>query len=118
LVPFRLFSPGRIVLFTTLAVAAYLLVSAGGNVLHSYRLADDEAQLRQEIEQLTQDKGQLEQVRDYLRTDEFVEFMARRTFGLVKPGEKLVVVSAPEPVETPLPDEPGEAWWKRLFGGP
>jgi len=58
-------------------------------------------------------------VRDYLRTDEYVEFMARRVFGLVKPGEVLVIVDAPKaqstsssPQDFPL----GATWWQRLFG--
>ena len=106
----RMLSPGRIVLVATLAVAAYLLFSAGSNVLHSLRLAGEETRLKEEVAQL------LLQVRDYLRTDEYVEFMARRVFGLVKPGEVLVAVDAPPPAAGPEEEAPEGRWWQRLFG--
>jgi cell division protein FtsB len=109
-----LFSPGRLLLLATLAIAGYLLVSAGSNALHTYRLAGDEAELRDEVGALLQEKEQLLQVRDYLRTDEYIEYMARRIFGLVKPGESMVVVEAP--AEAREEDDAGLKWWQRLFG--
>lgn len=112
-----LFSPGRLVLAASLVVVAYLLVSAGGNFLASYRLADDEARLRAEVEHLRLQEQQLMQIREYLRTDEYIEFMARRVFGLVKPGETLVVITST--AEGPPPSEegpPGRPWWERIFG--
>jgi len=115
----RFFSPGRLLLVATLLVAGYLIYSAGGSLLHSYQLQGDEAQLRADIDELQAQHDQLQQVRDYLRTDEYVEFMARRVFGLVKPGEILVIVDAPKhqgasaaPQDFPL----GATWWQRLFG--
>lgn len=114
----RFVSPGRLILLATLVIASHLLISAGGSFMHSFRLAGDEASLRGEVASLSRDKQQLEQVRDYLRSDEYVEFMARRTFGLVKPGEKLVIVDAPKGVvETPA-EPPGNTWWRRLFAIP
>lgn len=112
----RALSPGRILLAGTLVVAVYLLVSAGSSLLHSYRLAGDEARLREDVERLHQQQDELQQIRDYLRTDEYVEFMARRVFGLVKPGETLVVVDAPPPTGA-SPDAASDTqWWERLFG--
>jgi cell division protein FtsB len=115
----RFLSPGRFLLAATLLVAGYLVYSAGGSFLHSYALHGDEAQLRAEIEDLRLQQDQLAQVRDYLRTDEYVEFMARRVFGLVKPGEILVIVDAPK--HNAGESAPEEAdleatWWQRLFG--
>ena len=115
----RVFSPGRILLAATLIVAAYLVYSAGGSFLHSYELQGDEAQLRADIDELRMQQDQLEQVRDYLRTDEYVEFMARRVFGLVKPGEILVIVDAPKNSagqQAPEEAQAGATWWRRLFG--
>ncbi len=115
----RVFSPGRILLVATIVVSAYLVYSAGGSLLHSYHLQGDEDRLRGEVAQLKQQQDQLEQVRDYLRTDEYVEFMARRVFGLVKPGEVLVIVDAPKPAnaqDAPEDFPLGETWWQRLFG--
>jgi cell division protein FtsB len=104
-----------LILLATLGVVAYFLFSAGTNLLHSYRLAGDEKGLRQEVEELQVQIDQLQQIRDYLRTDEYVEFMARRVFGLVKPGETLVTVEAPSPEPT-NPDVAESKWWQRLFG--
>jgi cell division protein FtsB len=115
----RVFSPGRILLVATIVVSAYLIYSAGGSLLHSYHLQGDEDRLQAEVNQLKGEQDQLEQVRDYLRTDEYVEFMARRVFGLVKPGEVLVVVDAPKSptAQQAAEDFPlGATWWQRLFG--
>ncbi len=108
-----LISPGRIILVASLIVAGYLAFSAGNNLLNSYRLADDESRLREAIAELERQEDQLLQIRDYLRTDEYVEFMARKVFGLVKPGETLVVIDAPDPVAKET--ETGTTWWERLF---
>lgn len=108
-----LISPGRIILVASLVAAGYLAFSAGNNLLNSYRLANDESQLRETVAELQRQEDQLLQIRDYLRTDEYVEFMARKVFGLVKPGETLVVIDAPEPVIEEF--EAGSKWWERLF---
>jgi cell division protein FtsB len=111
----RFLSPGRLLLLATIVVSGYMLVSAGSNFLHSYRLAEDESRLQEQVDQLRTQKEQLSQIREYLRSDEYVEFMARRVFGLVKPGEKLVVVDAPPPHRTEEPEN--LTWWQRLFAG-
>lgn len=100
--------------------AIYLGFTATHYLLHNVQLRGDEARLRAEIAQLDRDQQQLEAVRDYLKSDEYVEDVARRTLGLVKPGETLVIVSstAPEtPTPTPPPDSrtPAAEWWKALF---
>ncbi len=111
----RFFSPGRILLLATIIVSGYMLLSAGNTFRHSYRLVNDENRLQDEVDTLKTQREQLIQIRDYLQTDEYVEFMARRVFGLVKPGEKLVVVDAPAPEPAPAVDD--LTWWQRLFSG-
>ena len=111
----RFFSPGRILLLATLVVSGYMLLSAGNTLLHSYRLVNDENELQKEVETLQREREQLVQIRDYLLTNEYVEFMARRVFGLVKPGERLVIVDAPAP--EPGPEVTNLSWWERLFSG-
>lgn len=92
-----------------------MLLSAGNNLVRSYALVNDEHRLQEQVDALREQRAQLIQIRDYLRTDEYVEFMARRVFGLVKPGEKLIIVDAPA---APPPEETGNlTWWQRLFGG-
>src|SRR5207237_974456 len=87
-----LLSPGRLLLALSVLIVGYLLYSAGGNVIHSRQLAQNEGELRAQVQSLQIEQKQLEQIRDYLRTDEYIEFMARRVFGLVQPGESLAVV--------------------------
>jgi cell division protein FtsB len=112
---FRFFSPGRALLLATVVVSGYMLLSAGNNLVRSYDLVNDENRLQEQVDTLKEQREQLTQIRDYLRTDEYVEFMARRVFGLVKPGEKLIIVDAPP---APAPQETGDlTWWQRLFGG-
>lgn len=113
----RVFSPGRILLVAIILAAGYLTFSAGTNVINSYRLVNQEKQLQAEVESLEVRLDQLQQVHEYLRSDEYVEFMARRVFGLVKPGEKLVIVSAPSHPPPSDEDLRDLTWWQRLFAG-
>ena len=112
---FRLFSPGRLILIAVLGVGAYLLFNAGSNLLNSYHLVNDETRLQNEVDSLQLDLEELQQVRDYLRTDDYIEYMARRVFGLVLPGETLVVVDAPE-AQPEQAEAEDQKWWQRLFG--
>lgn len=98
-----------------MVAAVYLAFSAGTNLLHSYELVNDESRLREEVAALDVRENQLQQIRDYLRTDEYVEFMARRVLGLVKPGETLVIVDAPPSQDSAETNAANETWWQRLF---
>jgi cell division protein FtsB len=98
----------------------YFVLTTARNVYHNHQLAQEEAAIRRDIAQLDRDHAQLIAVRDYLKSDEYIEYNARRVLGLVKPGETLVVVSnsAPAPIATatpPLTTAEGGAWWKELF---
>lgn len=97
--------------------ALYLTYTTLRYVIHNHQLRQDEAQIRRDLTELDRDQAKLVAVRDYLASDAYVEDVARRILGLVKPGETLVVVSGsggtptPEPIRTP-----GAEWWKDLFG--
>ena len=100
----------------------YLGFSTTRYAFHNYRLHHDEAQLRTDIAQLDRDHERLAAVRDYLRSDEYIEDVARRTLGLVRPGETLVVVSGDTPAAPPTANAaaltPASEWWKSLFVQP
>ncbi len=113
----RIFSPGRILLVAIIVAAGYLTFSAGHNVINSYRIVNHENEIQAQVDDLQSQLDQLQQVREYLRSDEYVEFMARRVFGLVKPGEKLVVVDAPQPPPPSEAELKDLSWWQRLFAG-
>jgi cell division protein FtsB len=102
---------------------AYLAYSSGRYVVHNYQLHHQEQQIHRDIVQLDRDHQQLLAVRDYLKSDEYVEDVARRVLGLVKPGETLVIVSGVSPVPAPASPTPAPhaertppaEWWKSLF---
>jgi len=107
---------------TALIAVVYLAFTTGSYVIHYYQLRGEERALQQEIVDLDTEREQLTAVRDYLESDEYVEDVARRTLGLVQPGETLVIVSGTDPTATPTPEAsavavaPGDGdWWKALF---
>ena len=114
-------SPTRIAMLLAAIVVGYLLFAAVGDTLLSQRLGHDEAQLERQIADLQRQRERLETIRDYLKTDEYIEGVARRVLGLVRPGETLVVVSSSA---TPTPASQADAeeqrdqrpWWEQLYG--
>ncbi len=111
----RIVSPGRLLFVVALLAAGFFLLTAGHNYANSSRLAANETDLRRQIDDLHSREERLTQIRDYLRNDDYIEYMARRVFGLVKPGETLVIVDSPE---GPPADarRHGLAWWEYIFG--
>lgn len=112
-------TPARIAIVLATLVVGYFLFAAIGDTLLSQRLSQDEQGLRQEIADLQRQQSRLEAIREYLRTDEYIEGIARRVLGLVRPGETLVTVTSnatPTPTEgTSEETQPGR-WWEQLFG--
>lgn len=112
-----------IVLCAAGLAATYFGFSTWHYITHNYRLAQEEQELHRDIAELDQEHDQLVGVRDYLESDEYVEDVARRLLGLVRPGETLVIVSSSAPsMATATPElEHGagsEPWWKDLFVKP
>ena len=114
-------SLARVVIVLAAVVVGYFLFVAAGDILLSRSLSGDERDLRTEVANLHQQQADLEAIRDYLRTDEYIEGVARRVLGLVRPGESLVIVSSNA---QPTPDAPAEGdappsdgtWWQELYG--
>ena len=101
-------------------VVGYFLFAAAGDVLLSRELSGDKRELRSEVAELGRQQSELEAIRDYLRTDEYIEGVARRVLGLVRPGETLVIVSSsvqPTPAPTPQDGVEGDPrpWWEELY---
>ncbi len=110
----------RAVLLVALLVVGYFIFSAAGDTLLSHRLNQDGQRLQSEVADLHRQQGQLQAIRDYLKTDEYVEGVGRRILGLVRPGERLVIVSSsvqPTPIPTPgASKEDTRPWWEKLYG--
>jgi cell division protein FtsB len=102
-------------------VVGYFLLSAAQDTLLSHQLSQDEQNLHSDVAGLTRQRAELQAIRDYLQTDEYIEGVARRILGLVRPGETLFIVSSsvqPTPGPTPHSGPPGSAqpWWEKLYG--
>ncbi len=110
-------SLARMVILLAAVAVGYFVFNAAKDTVLSHHLTQEEQQLHQQIDRLQSDKARLEALRDYLKTDEYVEGVARR-LGLVRPGETLVIVSSTAPA-TPTPTPGGVAstkpWWEQLF---
>lgn len=113
-------SLARAAILLAALVVGYFIFTAVGEALLSQSLNRDEQRLQREIAELRYEQAQLEAIRDYLQTDEYIEGVARRVLGLVRPGETLVIVSSSVP-PTPAPDEQSDkdeyrTWWENLYG--
>ena len=107
-------SPRRWVILVTAVMVVYLIFTAASNTLQAIQMDEDEASLRQEVDDLAHRYDQLTALRDYWKSDEYIEWVARRELGLVRPGELgIVVISAVTP--TP-PSEPPQPVWEALSG--
>jgi cell division protein FtsB len=109
----------RAVAIVAALVVGYFVFTAVGDMLLSQRLNRDEARLQQEISGLEQDEQRLLAIKSYLATDEYIERVARRVLGLVRPGERLVLVSSsaqPTPAATPSEGAEVRRWWEDLYG--
>jgi cell division protein FtsB len=95
-------------------MVVYFIFTAASNTLQAIQIGQDESSLRQEVDGLAQRFDQLTALRDYWKSDEYIEWVARSELGLVRPGELgIVVISAVTP--TP-PAEPPEPVWEALSG--
>ncbi len=113
-------SPVGIAVILAVLAVSYITFTAGGSALKSLQLGGDEQQAEREVAELQQRYERLLVLRDYLQSDEYVESIARRVLGLVKPGETLVIVSSPEEPGAAASDQQSssvdEPWWEVLFG--
>lgn len=86
-------------LLATAVVVVYLIFTAVSSAIQSFQLGEDEDRLRDEVQGLEQRYHRLSDIRDYLNSDEYIEWVARRELGLVGPGETgIIVVSEPTSV--------------------
>ena len=107
-------SPRRWVILATAVVVVYFVFTAASNTLQAIQIGQDESRLRQEVDGLAERYDRLTALRDYWKSDEYIEWVARRELGLVRPGELgIVVISAVTP--TP-PAEPPRPLWEALSG--
>jgi len=111
-------SSGRIILLVTSLVVAYFLVTATLGAARSYQLHQREGRLHGEIRELQVRYERLEALREYLNSDEYLEYVAREQLGLVREGETGIVVISTVPTPAPAPGQESagsELWWDTLI---
>lgn len=112
-------------LLGTAVVVVYLLFTAGSNAISTFQLRQDEASMSDEVQKLDEHYRQLSALRDYINSDEYIEWAARRQLGLVRSGEIGIIV---QPLASPMPPaesegeegtqpgQPPQRWWEALIG--
>ncbi len=107
------FGPAHVVLAIASLFLMLFLYSALQTATHTYRLHEQRQQLTYEVNELRRQRAELEGLREYLASDEYLEATARIQFGLIRPGETAVIVDGPR---LPPPErQPGQRWWEALF---
>ncbi len=130
--------PGRLSSFLLglipLLIAAgviFVLIIIGGKAVQGYEMRREARAIQQRVEQLRQENRRLSDELDYLRSDEYIEKVAREELGLVRPGDVAVAIIqpndrkgdqalAPTPTPSPTPtprqqDIPNWQRWLALF---
>ncbi|MCJ7509876.1 MAG: septum formation initiator family protein [Dehalococcoidia bacterium] len=89
-------------LLATAVVVVYLIFTVASNAIQSFQLGQDEDRLRDDVQGMQERYDRLTALRDYLNSDEYIEWVARRELGLVGPGEKtgIIVLSEATPVSS------------------
>lgn len=109
----------KILIALSILAIGYFVVASAGDTIFTQRVHTDEERLELEVAKLQADRAKLEAIRNYLRTDEYIEGAARTLLGLVRPGESLVVVSSsvtPSPSSDESEEESYLPWWEKLYG--
>lgn len=84
----------RAMLFATLVLMLLtVVVSIQITTLytHNKKLEKEKLVIEQQIEEQRERYIELLQEREYMKSDQYIEELAREKFGLVKPGEKIFI---------------------------
>ena len=107
------FGPAHVVLTIAVLLLALFLYSAAQTATQTYRLHAERRVLVHQVDELRRQQAELQGLREYLNSDEYLEGVARTQFGLVRPGETAVIVDGPT---KPLPERTAEQrWWEAMF---
>ena len=107
------FGPGEMVFAVAALLLALFVYSGLQSLSQSSRLSEQRRVLETEVATLTTQLAELQGLRDYISSEEYIEAVARTRFGLVRPGETAVIVDAPAALRRPR--VAGERWWEALF---
>lgn len=106
-------------------VLAYLLFLVGRGVYINFKINQEIKNLKTSIANLEEENKNLQNLITYYQTPSFKEKEARKKLGLVKPDEKVVIITkSPTPApktkektaEGKIKKPNWELWWEYLFG--
>ena len=102
--------PGLLLLFV-LPVLGYAVYSVTDRWYQGYRLSQEEAGLRTDITRLREENLKLQAELKDARSDAAIEAVAREQLGLVKPGDRAIVLVGPPLAVAPA--KPAEGTTRR-----
>jgi cell division protein FtsB len=114
------------VAIVVLTIVVFLIVDFGRRTATGYYVSQAERQLQVDIKAQLQLKKELEERREYISTDAYVEQWAREEAQMVHPGDRLIILVTPDtpstlpsavPAVPPADKVPVPNWhyWWRLF---
>ncbi|MDZ4764600.1 MAG: hypothetical protein SGI73_08610 [Chloroflexota bacterium] len=120
----------RIMFAAILSIGLILVLNFSGRIAATQPMQQEYARARAEIDQLEREQAELVRLRDYVRSDAYVQQWARGEGKMARVGEVLIVPvpmdSAADAVATPsvmmadlqtTPPEPEtwQVWWSLFF---
>lgn len=102
-----------------------MLAIIGGKALQGYEMREEARALERRIDDLRKENRRLAEELEYLRSDQYIEKVAREELGLVRPGDVAVAAIVPEdgrsasllptptPSPTPVPEKQDVPNWQR-----
>lgn len=92
---------GRLVMIASAVLAAYMIFSLGSQFKKLHDMQNSMELLQNQVQELKTRNAALREEIKLIKSDSYVEQVAREQLGLVKPGETLVVqVQSPQPASS------------------
>jgi cell division protein FtsB len=123
----------QIMFAAILSIGLILVLNFSGRIAATQPMQQEYNRALAEIEQLERERAQLSALRDYVRSDAYVEQWARGEGKMTRGGEVLIVpvpvsdAGAPSPTPsvmladlqtTPPEPETWQVWWSLFFDSP
>ena len=106
----------RVVFLLCAALALYFGAMVAGNGIQGYRLNREQSQIQRDIASYQEQTRLMQGLLEYMKSNDYVEYVARRDLGMVMPGEPNVVVISPQPQTAASSEEAATRWWQTLLG--
>jgi cell division protein FtsB len=99
-----------------------MIIVTGKIIWNNLQFNKEIKKIQAQINKLEEENTLLSEQILYLQTDSFKEKLARERLGLVKPGEKVLVIppekkpiELPKPIEAPKEPENWQKWFDYFF---